>query len=173
MQSCSLGQRGDQRPAETRYDGRRAASQPNAGHRGDLQKRGFRAATQPQRPRPREGRFEPLQQSAEGHRPKRRVGENQVGFCFHIFFCERIFQGNKVKVASVFFSVKRQYEETEQKLAVLEESFVSVQKEVTELRSCLRDVERSRLEARRELQELRRQVAFCRFQFSPLSLKLM
>lgn len=69
--------------------------------------------------------------------------------------------------------MKRQYEETEQKLAVLEESFVSVQKEVTELRSCLRDVERSRLEARRELQELRRQVAFCRFQFSPLSLKLM
>lgn len=54
--------------------------------------------------------------------------------------------------------MKRQYEEKEQKLAVLEESFVSVQKEVTELRSCLRDVERSRLEARRELQELRRQV---------------
>lgn len=55
-------------------------------------------------------------------------------------------------------SVKRQYEEREQKLAVLEESFASVQKEVTELRSCLREVERSRLEARRELQELRRQV---------------
>lgn len=54
--------------------------------------------------------------------------------------------------------MKRQYEEKDQKLAVLEESFVSVQKEVTELRSCLRDVERSRLEARRELQELRRQV---------------
>lgn len=59
---------------------------------------------------------------------------------------------------SVYFSVKRQHEEKEQKLAVLEESFVSVQKEVTELRSCLREVERSRLEARRELQELRRQV---------------
>lgn len=57
-----------------------------------------------------------------------------------------------------YFSVKRQHEEKEQKLAVLEESFVSVQKEVTELRSCLREVERSRLEARRELQELRRQV---------------
>lgn len=54
--------------------------------------------------------------------------------------------------------MKRQYEEKEQKLAVLEESFASVQKEVVELRSCLRDVERSRLEARRELQELRRQV---------------
>lgn len=56
------------------------------------------------------------------------------------------------------FSVKRQCEEKEQRLAVLEESFSSAQKEVTELRSCLRDVERSRLEARRELQELRRQV---------------
>lgn len=57
-----------------------------------------------------------------------------------------------------FISVKRQHEEKEQKLGVLEESFASVQKEVTELRSCLREVERSRLEARRELQELRRKV---------------
>lgn len=57
-----------------------------------------------------------------------------------------------------FSSVKRQHEEKEQKLSVLEESFASVQKEVTELRSCLREVERSRLEARRELQELRRKV---------------
>lgn len=56
------------------------------------------------------------------------------------------------------FSVKRQCEEKEQRLAVLEENFASTQKEVTELRSCLREVERSRLEARRELQELRRQV---------------
>lgn len=54
--------------------------------------------------------------------------------------------------------MKRQHEEKEQKLSVLEESFASVQKEVTELRSCLREVERSRLEARRELQELRRKV---------------
>ena len=58
----------------------------------------------------------------------------------------------------VFVSVKRQCEEKEQRLAVLEENFSSAQKEVAELRSCLRDVERSRLEARRELQELRRQV---------------
>lgn len=58
--------------------------------------------------------------------------------------------------------MKRLCEETQQKLAVLEENFSSSQKEVTELRSCLREVERSRLEARRELQELRRQVAkFC------------
>lgn len=56
------------------------------------------------------------------------------------------------------FSVKRQCEEKEQRLAVLEENLSSNQKEVTELRSCLREVERSRLEARRELQELRRQV---------------
>lgn len=55
-------------------------------------------------------------------------------------------------------SVKRQCEEKEQKLAVLEENLSSTQKEVAELRSCLREVERSRLEARRELQELRRQV---------------
>ncbi|MEQ2179070.1 hypothetical protein GOODEAATRI_020816, partial [Goodea atripinnis] len=54
-------------------------------------------------------------------------------------------------------SVKRQCEEKEQRLAVLEENLSSSQKEVTELRSCLREVERSRLEARRELQELRRQ----------------
>lgn len=54
--------------------------------------------------------------------------------------------------------MKRQHDEKEQKLSVLEESFASVQKEVTELRSCLREVERSRLEARRELQELRRKV---------------
>lgn len=68
--------------------------------------------------------------------------------------------------------MKRQHEEKEQKLAVLEESFVSVQKEVTELRSCLREVERSRLEARRELQELRRQV--CRtFKFNRFGLVLM
>lgn len=58
-----------------------------------------------------------------------------------------------------FFSVKRQCEEKEQRLAVLEENFSSTQKEVAELRSCLREVERSRLEARRELQELRRQVS--------------
>lgn len=57
-----------------------------------------------------------------------------------------------------FVSVKRQCEEKEQKLSVLEENLSSTQKEVTELRSCLREVERSRLEARRELQELRRQV---------------
>lgn len=57
-----------------------------------------------------------------------------------------------------FVSVKRQCEEKEQRLAVLEENFSSAQKEVAELRSCLREVERSRLEARRELQELRRQV---------------
>lgn len=57
-----------------------------------------------------------------------------------------------------FFSVKRQCEEKEQRLAVLEENLSSNQKEVAELRSCLREVERSRLEARRELQELRRQV---------------
>lgn len=57
-----------------------------------------------------------------------------------------------------FVSVKRQCEEKEQRLAVLEENLSSTQKEVTELRSCLREVERSRLEARRELQELRRQV---------------
>lgn len=64
--------------------------------------------------------------------------------------------------------MKRQYEEQEQKLAVLEESFMSVQKEVVELRSCLRDVERSRLEARRELQELRRQVCHpCVGRFQP------
>lgn len=56
-------------------------------------------------------------------------------------------------------SLKRQCEEKEQRLAVLEENFSSTQKEVTELRSCLREVERSRLEARRELQELRRQVS--------------
>lgn len=56
-------------------------------------------------------------------------------------------------------SVKRQCEEKEQRLAVLEESLSSAQREVTELRSCLREVERSRLEARRELQELRRQVS--------------
>lgn len=54
--------------------------------------------------------------------------------------------------------MKRQCEEKEQRLAVLEENLSSNQKEVTELRSCLREVERSRLEARRELQELRRQV---------------
>lgn len=54
--------------------------------------------------------------------------------------------------------MKRLCEEKQQKLAVLEESFLSSQKEATELRSCLREVERSRLEARRELQELRRQV---------------
>lgn len=60
-----------------------------------------------------------------------------------------------------FSSVKRQCEEKEQRLAVLEENFSSTQKEVTELRSCLREVERSRLEARRELQELRRQVRTC------------
>lgn len=63
-----------------------------------------------------------------------------------------------VTMNAYFFSVKRQCEEKEQRLAVLEESFASTQKEVTELRSCLREVERSRLEARRELQELRRQV---------------
>lgn len=63
--------------------------------------------------------------------------------------------------------MKRQCEEKEQRLAVLEENFTSTQKEVTELRSCLREVERSRLEARRELQELRRQV--CRPSFKPLS----
>lgn len=55
-------------------------------------------------------------------------------------------------------SVKRQCEEKEQRLAVLEESLSSAQREVAELRSCLREVERSRLEARRELQELCRQV---------------
>lgn len=61
-------------------------------------------------------------------------------------------------VCFVFSSVKRQCEEKEQRLAVLEENFTSAQKEVTELRSTLREVEKSRLEARRELQELRRQV---------------
>lgn len=55
-------------------------------------------------------------------------------------------------------SVKRQCEEKEQRLTVLEENFSCSQREVTELRSCLREVEKSRLEARRELQELRRQV---------------
>lgn len=55
-------------------------------------------------------------------------------------------------------SVKRQCEDKEQRVAVLEENLSSAQKEVSELRSCLREVERSRLEARRELQELRRQV---------------
>lgn len=57
------------------------------------------------------------------------------------------------------FSVKRQCEEKEQRLAVVEDNLTSTQKEVTDLRSCLREVERSRLEARRELQELRRQVS--------------
>lgn len=57
-----------------------------------------------------------------------------------------------------FGSVKRQCEEKEQRLVVLEENLSSAQKEGTEFRSCLREVERSRLEARRELQELRRQV---------------
>lgn len=56
-------------------------------------------------------------------------------------------------------SVKRQCEEKEQRVAVLEETLASAQKEVGDLRSCLREVERSRLEARRELQELRRQVS--------------
>lgn len=69
-----------------------------------------------------------------------------------------------------YFSVKRQCEEKEQRLAVLEENFSSTQKEVTELRSCLREVERSRLEARRELQELRRQV--CHASFTPLRKRL-
>lgn len=55
--------------------------------------------------------------------------------------------------------MKRQSEEKEQRVTVLEESLASAQKEVGELRSCLREVERSRLEARRELQELRRQVS--------------
>lgn len=68
-----------------------------------------------------------------------------------------VFCGYK-RLYFVFFSVKRQCEEKEQRLAVLEENLTSTQKEVTELRSCLREVERSRLEARRELQELRRQV---------------
>lgn len=81
-----------------------------------------------------------------------------------------IFRGFMVTVCVcvyvVFFSVKRQCEEKEQRLAVLEENFTSTQKEVTELRSCLREVERSRLEARRELQELRRQV--CRPSSEPL-----
>lgn len=55
--------------------------------------------------------------------------------------------------------MKRQCEEKEQRVAVLEETLASAQKEVGDLRSCLREVERSRLEARRELQELRRQVS--------------
>lgn len=63
--------------------------------------------------------------------------------------------------------MKRQCEEKEQRLAVLEENFSSAQKEVAELRSCLREVERSRLEARRELQEQRRQV--CCPSITPLS----
>lgn len=54
--------------------------------------------------------------------------------------------------------MKRQCEEKEQRLAVIEANLTATQKEVTDLRSCLREVERSRLEARRELQELRRQV---------------
>lgn len=54
--------------------------------------------------------------------------------------------------------MKRQCEEKEQRLAVLEDNLSCNLKEVTDLRSCLREVERSRLEARRELQELRRQV---------------
>ena len=58
----------------------------------------------------------------------------------------------------VCVSVKRQCEEKEQRVAVLEESLAATQREVVELRSCLREVEKSRLEARRELQELRRQV---------------
>lgn len=77
------------------------------------------------------------------------------------------FHGHCVCVYMLFFfSVKRQCEEKEQRLAVLEENFTSTQKEVTELRSCLREVERSRLEARRELQELRRQV--CRPSSEPM-----
>lgn len=67
--------------------------------------------------------------------------------------------------------MKRQCEEKEQRLAVLEENFSSTQKEVTELRSCLREVERSRLEARRELQELRRQVIHAVTSPSHLTLK--
>lgn len=157
VQGISVSGGGEPRPGEAEPAGGRTPSEPDSGGVGELQEGCDGAAAQPQRRHEGEGRSEPVQRSAERSAAQRGDGEDQVGewrqVCLQREGC--VFLNVCVCVC---VSVKRQCEEKEQRLAVLEENLSSSQKEVTELRSCLREVERSRLEARRELQELRRQV---------------